>query len=89
MPPTVPDPAFPSTEHEDPAPTVDGADRGLIPAVPTSTPHHAEPAARDRRVAATRRALDRRVMAVVERMSDAFLALGPDWPPTPTPRRRG
>ena len=28
------------------------------------------------------RALDRRVAAVVERMSDAFLALGPDWPVT-------
>src|SRR5829696_5202962 len=29
--------------------------------------------------AAERRALDRRVAAVVEGMSDAFLAIGPDW----------
>ncbi|MDB4906625.1 MAG: sensor protein [Gemmatimonadetes bacterium] len=33
----------------------------------------------DDRRALTRRALDQRVMAVIEGMSDAFIALGPDW----------
>jgi PAS domain S-box-containing protein len=36
-------------------------------------------ASREDRRADTRRALDRRVMAVIEGMSDAFLAIGPDW----------
>lgn len=35
--------------------------------------------AAERRVTAARRAMDRRVMAVIEGMSDAFLAIGPDW----------
>src|SRR5688500_9929317 len=76
----TPKAAPPPTEHPDPAPPETGADE-LIPAVPgRPLPSHPEPSPRDRREeAAARRALDRRVMAVVERMSDAFLALGPEW----------
>ena len=60
-----------------------------VPAVPSGEPDAdgaaspGPPAGRadaDRRSAAiARRAIDRRVRAVVEGMSDAFLAIGPDW----------
>ena len=76
-------------EH-DPASVGTGAGAARTPAVPTAPEPHAPVGdraeerhvrdANDRRESdVARRALDRRVMAVMESMSDAFLALGPDW----------
>ena len=48
-------------------------------AAPTLDSAATETLMRERRGQASRRAMDRRVMSVVERMSDAFLTLGPDW----------
>ncbi|MFL5581940.1 MAG: PAS domain-containing sensor histidine kinase [Gemmatimonadaceae bacterium] len=46
----------------------------------TAAPAEAEAPAQERRAGESfRRARDRRVSAVIEGMSDAFLALGPDW----------
>src|SRR5687767_10072110 len=54
------------------------APQSTVPAVPEPA-MLAEPRREERRSTAARRALDRRVMAVIEGMYDAFLALGPDW----------
>ena len=44
-----------------------------------TTERPSEEVASERRRRDSRRSTDRRVMAVIEGMSDAFLALGPDW----------
>jgi len=50
-------------------------------------PDHDDADAHEARAPGGRRALDRRVMTVIEGMSDAFLAIGPDWRITYANRR--
>ncbi|HYD55003.1 MAG TPA: ATP-binding protein, partial [Gemmatimonadaceae bacterium] len=54
-------------------------DAASVDALRTLLPGSGTMARVERRNRDPRRALDRRVMAVIEGMSDAFLALGPDW----------
>jgi PAS domain S-box-containing protein len=56
-----------------------------VPSVPADAPEtgpsvpELSPAEQERRADVARRQIDRRVTAVVEGMSDAFLAIAPDW----------
>ncbi len=63
-------------------PPIDPSDRDPVASLPDSAPTRAgtaEPPFERRRPGTERRARDRLVLAVVEEMSDAFLALDPAW----------